>query len=142
MMLGAVLLSVSHLIFALAPPSMALYIFAILLLGVAFSLVPASLWPSVPKVVEERYLGSAYAVVFLIQNWGLGVIPGLIGVILTAVNPGVADALAAGDTAARYDYTVPMLVFASLGVLALFFGYLLKVEDKKKGYGLETPNVK
>jgi MFS family permease len=142
MMLGAVLLSVSHLIFALAPPSMVLYIFAILLLGVAFSLVPASLWPSVPKVVEERYLGSAYAVVFLIQNWGLGVIPGLIGVILTAVNPGVADALAAGDTAARYDYTVPMLVFASLGVMALFFGYLLKVEDKKKGYGLETPNVK
>jgi MFS family permease len=142
MMLGAVLLSVSHLIFALGPPSMVLYIFAILLLGVAFSLVPASLWPSVPKVVAERYLGSAYAVVFLIQNWGLGVIPGLIGVILTAVNPGVADALAAGDTAARYDYTVPMLVFASLGVMALFFGYLLKVEDKKKGYGLETPNVK
>lgn len=142
MMLGAALLFVSHLIFAIAPPSMPLYIFAILLLGVAFSLVPASLWPSVPKVVEERYLGSAYAVVFLIQNWGLGVIPALIGIILTAVNPGVADAVAAGDLTARYNYTVPMLVFAGLGVLALGFGYLLKVEDKKKGYGLEAPNVK
>ena len=142
MMLGAALLFVSHLIFAIAPPSMPLYIFAILLLGVAFSLVPASLWPSVPKVVEERYLGSAYAVVFLIQNWGLGVIPALIGIILTAVNPGVADAVAAGDLTARYNYTVPMLVFAGLGVLALGFGYLLKVEDKKKGYGLESPNVK
>jgi hypothetical protein len=142
MMLGAALLFVSHLIFAIAPPSMPLYVFAILLLGVAFSLVPASLWPSVPKVVEERYLGSAYAVVFLIQNWGLGLIPALIGVILTAVNPGVADAVAAGDLTARYNYTVPMLVFAGLGVLALVFGYLLKVEDKKKGYGLEAPNVK
>lgn len=142
MMLGATLLFVSHLIFAIAPPSMPLYIFAILVLGVAFSLVPASLWPSVPKVVEERYLGSAYAVVFLIQNWGLGLIPAMIGIILTAVNPGVADALAAGDTAARYDYTIPMLVFASLGVFALFFGYLLRGEDKKKGYGLEAPNIK
>ena len=141
MMLGALLLSLSHLIFAIAPPSMPLYIFAILLLGVAFSLVPASLWPSVPKVVEERYLGSAYAVVFLIQNWGLGLIPAMIGIILTAVNPGVADAVAAGDLTARYNYTVPMLVFASLGVFALVFGYLLKVEDKKKGYGLEAPNM-
>lgn len=141
MMLGAGLLFASHLIFAIAPPSMVLYVIAILILGVAFSLVPASLWPSVPKVVEERYLGSAYAVVFLIQNWGLGLIPAMIGIILTAVNPGVAEALAAGDTAARYDYTIPMLVFASLGVLALVFGLLLKKEDKKKGYGLEAPNV-
>lgn len=141
MMLGAGLLFASHLIFAIAPPSMVLYVIAILILGVAFSLVPASLWPSVPKVVEERYLGSAYAVVFLIQNWGLGLIPALIGIILTAVNPGVAEALAAGDTSARYDYTIPMLVFASLGVLAMVFGLLLKKEDKKKAYGLEAPNV-
>jgi len=141
MMLGAALLVISHLIFAIGPPFMPLYIFAILLLGVAFSLVPASLWPSVPKVVEDRYLGSAYAVVFLIQNWGLGLIPALIGVILAGANPGVAEALAAGDLTARYDYTIPMLVFSLLGVLALVFGYLLKVEDKKKGYGLEAPNL-
>ncbi len=140
MMLGATLLFISHLIFAIAPPSMPLYIFAIMVLGVAFSLVPASLWPSVPKVVEERYLGSAYAVVFLIQNWGLGLIPAFIGIVLNAVNPGVADALAQGDLTARYDYTIPMLVFASLGVLAFIFGYLLRREDKIKGYGLEAPN--
>ncbi len=142
MMLGAILLSVSHLIFAVGPANMALYIFAILLLGVAFSLVPASLWPSIPKVVEDRYLGSAYALVFLIQNWGLGVIPGLIGVVIEAVNPGVADKIAAGDTTAVYVYTIPMLMFASLGVLAMIFGYLLKKEDKKKGYGLELPNIR
>jgi MFS family permease len=142
MMLGAILLSVSHLIFAVGPANMALYIFAILLLGVAFSLVPASLWPSIPKVVEDRYLGSAYALVFLIQNWGLGVIPGLIGVVIEAVNPGVADKIAAGDTTAVYVYTIPMLMFASLGILAMIFGYLLKKEDKKKGYGLELPNIR
>ncbi|MBX3042277.1 MAG: MFS transporter [Candidatus Kapabacteria bacterium] len=141
MMLGALLLITSHLIFAIAPPSLTLYIIAIMILGVAFSLVPASLWPSVPKVVEERYLGSAYAVVFLIQNWGLGLIPAFIGIVLNAVNPGVADSLASGDISARYDYTIPMLVFASLGVFALLFGYLLKIEDKKKGYGLELPNI-
>lgn len=142
MMLGAILLSVSHLIFAVGPANMVLYIFAILLLGVAFSLVPASLWPSIPKVVEDRYLGSAYALVFLIQNWGLGVIPGLIGVVIEAVNPGVAERIANGDTTAVYVYTIPMLMFASLGILAMIFGYLLKKEDKKKGYGLELPNIR
>lgn len=142
MILGALLLTLSHLIFALAPPSMWLYIFAILILGIAFSLVPASLWPSVPKVVEERYLGSAYAVVFLIQNWGLGLIPAAIGIILNAVNPGVAEKIAAGDELARYDYTIPMLVFASLGILSFLFGFLLRREDKKKNYGLEAPNLK
>lgn len=141
MMLGALLLSGSHLIFAVAPPSMALYIVAILILGVAFSLVPASLWPSVPKVVEDRYLGSAYAVIFLIQNWGLGLIPAIIGIVLNAVNPGIAERIAAGDTTAVYNYTVPMLVFASLGLFAMLFGYLLRQEDKRKNYGLERPNI-
>lgn len=141
MMLGALLLSGSHLIFAIAPPSMVLYIIAILILGVAFSLVPASLWPSVPKVVEDRYLGSAYAVIFLIQNWGLGLIPALIGVVLNAVNPGVAERIAARDATAVYNYTIPMLVFASLGIFAMLFGYLLRVEDKRKNYGLEQPNI-
>ncbi|GAB1371453.1 MFS transporter [Candidatus Kapaibacterium sp.] len=141
MMLGATLLFISHLIFAIAPPSLTLYIIAIMVLGVAFSLVPASLWPSVPKVVEERYLGSAYAVVFLIQNWGLGLIPAFIGIVLNSVNPGVAEALANGDVTAKYDYTIPMLIFASLGIFALIFGFLLKMEDKKKNYGLEMPNI-
>lgn len=141
MMLGALLLSGSHLIFALAPPSMALYIVAILILGIAFSLVPASLWPSVPKVVEDRYLGSAYAVIFLIQNWGLGLIPAIIGIVLNAVNPGIAERIASGDTTAVYNYTVPMLVFASLGLFAMLFGYLLRQEDKRKNYGLERPNI-
>ena len=108
---------------------------AILLLGVSFSLVPAALWPSVPKLVENRYLGSAYSVVFWIQNIGLMAFPMLIGWALAATNVGV-------DNPLQYNYTVPMLIFASLGVFAFFLGLWLKVEDKKKGYGLELPNVK
>jgi Na+/melibiose symporter-like transporter len=140
MIYGAALLTIAHLTFALAPLNMALAIIAIMVLGVAFSLVPASMWPSVPKIVEDRYLGSAYALVFWIQNIGLWIIPWLIGVILKAVNPGVYERIQAGDTSAAYNYTYPMLVFAGLGLAAILLGYLLKREDKRKGYGLELPN--
>ncbi len=142
LMLGALLMIGCHLIFALLLPytkgTAAAPIIAyasIILLGISFSLVPASLWPSVPKLVEERLLGSAYAAIFWIQNIGLYAFPIIIGVALRSSNPGVTDPL-------EYNYTVPMLIFASLGVLALFLGLLLKAEDKKKGYGLELPNIK
>jgi hypothetical protein len=111
-----------------------------MVIGVAFSLVPAAMWPCVPKIVEERYLGSAYALVFWIQNIGLWLIPMLIGFILKAVNPGVAERIQAGDLTAHYNYTVPMLVFSALGLSAVFLGYVLKVVDKKKHYNLELPN--
>lgn len=106
---------------------------AIILLGISFSLVPASLWPSVPKLVDNKLLGSAYAVIFWIQNIGLYAFPMIIGVALAATNQGVNSPL-------NYNYTVPMLIFASLGVLALIFGLVLKGLDAKKHYGLELPN--
>lgn len=140
MIYGAALLTIAHLTFALAPLNMALAIIAIMVLGVAFSLVPASMWPSVPKIVEDRYLGSAYALVFWIQNIGLWFIPWLIGIVLKAVNPGVAEKIQAGDLTATYNYTVPMLIFSGLGMAAIFLGYLLKREDKRRNYGLELPN--
>lgn len=108
---------------------------AIILLGISFSLVPASLWPSVPKLVDNKLLGSAYAVIFWIQNIGLYAFPMIIGSVLAASNVGVYNPL-------NYNYTVPMILFASLGVLALFFGLWLKALDKKKHYGLELPNIK
>lgn len=108
--------------------------FAIILLGISFSLVPASLWPSVPKLVDEKLLGSAYAVIFWIQNIGLYSFPMIIGTALAASNPGVNSPL-------QYNYTVPMLIFASLGFLALIFGLWLKAIDKKHNYGLEKPNI-
>lgn len=142
MIFGAALMTLAHLTFALVPLTTGIAVLSIIVLGIAFSLVPASMWPSVPKIVEERYLGSAYALVFWIQNIGLMFFPWLIGVVLEAANPGITERLTAGDASAVYDYTVPMLVFSGLGVAAIFLGFMLKREDKLKNYGLEKPNKK
>ena len=126
LIIGAILMITCHLVFALVPLTKPIAYAAIILLGVSFSLVPAALWPSVPKLVEERYLGSAYSVIFWIQDIGLMAFPIIIGWSLDKTG----------------GYTVPMLIFSSLGVAALLLGLWLKVEDKKKGYGLELPNIK
>lgn len=140
LIIGAVLMFVCHLIFAIYPlepgnaMSTVVAYAAIIVLGVSFSLVPAALWPSVPKLVEDRYLGSAYSVIFWIQNIGLLAFPIIIGKVLVWANPNAGPG--------SYDYTAPMLVFAALGVLAFLLGIMLKKEDKQKGYGLEEPNIK
>ena len=138
LILGAVLMIVCHLIFAFIVPttqSVIITLAAIIVLGISFSLVPAALWPSVPKLIDGKLLGSAYALIFWIQNIGLYAFPMIIGSVLKASNPGVTDPL-------QYNYTVPMVVFASLGVAALFLGLYLKAIDRKGGYGLEEPNIK
>lgn len=140
MILGSVLLTVAHLTFALVPINMVLAVCSVIVLGIAFSLIPASMWPSVPKIVEERYLGSAYALVFWIQNIGLMFFPWLVGVVLEAVNPGVSERIAQGDTTAVYNYTLAMLLFAGLGACAVALAFVLKRIDRIKGYGLELPN--
>ncbi len=144
LMLGSLLVIVCHLIFALTPATIFNYpiaFCAIIILGVSFSLVPAALWPSVPKLVENKVLGSAYSIIFWIQNVGLMLTPILIGWSLKASNPGIADQIAAGDPV-KYVYTVPMLIFACFGIAAFLLSILLKAMDKKKGYGLELPNIK
>ena len=138
LILGAVLMIVCHLIFAFVVPttqSVIITLAAIIVLGISFSLVPAALWPSVPKLIDGKLLGSAYALIFWIQNIGLYAFPMIIGSVLKASNPGVTDPL-------KYNYTVPMVVFASLGVAALVLGLYLKAIDRKGGYGLEEPNIK
>lgn len=151
MVLGAVLLTASHLIFATVPPDAftpAIAVITIVILGTAFSLVPASMWPSLPKIVEDRYLGSAYGCIFFIQNIGLMLVPALIGYALTASNPEVAASLSKGITTAAdgtpliYNYTVPEFIFAGFGVLAFILAFVLKAVDKKNGYGLDLPNKK
>lgn len=145
MMYGAILLTISHLIFALVPTdvfNVPIAIGTIVILGTAFSLVPASMWPSLPKIVEERYLGSAYGSIFWIQNIGLMLVPFLIGWSITAANPGVSELIAAKVEGAKYNYMVPELIFAGFGVLAIFLSIGLKMVDKKKGYGLDIPNIK
>ena len=137
LILGALLMVICHLVFAFVVPatqSVIITYAAIILLGISFSLVPAALWPSVPKLIDDKLIGSAYALIFWIQNIGLYAFPMIIGSVLRSSNPGVTDPL-------KYNYTVPMLVFASLGVIALILGFLLKALDKKKGYGLEQPNI-
>ena len=129
MLLGAVIMIACHSVFAFvlpAYPSKTLALVTILVLGVSFSLVPASMWPSVPKIIDEKVLGSAYCLIFWVQNVGLCLVPLLIGKLRVATN----------------GYLVPMIVFASFGVLAFILSLMLKVEDKKKGYGLELPNKK
>ena len=152
MLLGSVMIVVVHLLFAV--PALTNWILAlvlILLLGIAFSLVPSAMWPSVPKIIPENKLGTAYALIFWIQNWGLMGVPYLIGKVLdkycvidnsqtvTEEITGMMGAQAASRVA--YDYTVPMLIFAGLGILAILFAYLLRREDARKGYGLELPNI-
>ncbi len=143
LVLGSLLLIACHLTFAFVLPAfkgsevggiIVAYI-TILVLGASFSLVPASLWPSVPKLVDEKIIGSAYALIFWIQNIGLWLFPLLIGKVLDATNKGVTNQ-------DQLDYTAPLVMLAGLGVAALILGLVLKVVDKKKGLGLEEPNIK
>lgn len=141
MILGAFLLIIVHVIFYLPfITSVVAAFFNVLLLGIAFSLVPSAMWPSVPKIIPEKQLGSAYAIIFWIQNFGLWGIPLLIGIVLDKTNPGVAAAKAAGQSV-TYDYQKTWIIFVALTIVALLVAFWLKAEDKRKGYGLEKPNM-
>lgn len=140
MILGSLLLVAVHFIFTvplLSHWSVALA--ATIVLGFGFSLVPSAMWPSVPKFIPHRQLGTAYGLIFWTQNlvalWG---VPYLIGYVLDRyciVGTRVVD----GVSSPAYNYTLPMVIFTCLGVLAVVFGLLLKLEDKAKGFGLELP---
>ncbi|MBR4135499.1 MAG: MFS transporter [Bacteroidales bacterium] len=176
LMIGSLLLIICHLTFAFILPQfkgsaiggvMVAYI-TILVLGASFSLVPAALWPSVPKLVDEKIIGSAYALIFWIQNIGLWLFPLLIGKVLDKTNPEIvasiaqvkedtSAAVASGlmtpeqaaeqvqtiseQAAVQYDYTWPLVMLACLGVAALILGIVLKAVDKKQNLGLEQPNI-
>ena len=177
LVLGSLLLIGCHLTFAFILPAFKEYAVGgvivayatILVLGASFSLVPASLWPSVPKLVEPKIIGSAYALIFWIQNIGLWLFPLLIGKVLDLTNPELVAKITAFDAntkaqvaagalgideaqekiadfseqvAVQYDYTWPLIMLASLGIAAFALGLLLKVVDRKKGLGLEEPNIK
>ena len=143
LVLGSLLLIACHLTFAFVLPAfkgngaggVVIAYLTILILGASFSLVPASLWPSVPKLVDAKVIGSAYALIFWIQNIGLWLFPLLIGKVLTATNP-------EGTPADQLNYTAPLIMLACLGIAALLLGFILKIVDKKKHLGLEEPNIK
>ena len=128
LMIGSVIMTACHLCFAFLLPIFPykwLALLIIVILGVSFSLVPAALWPSVPKIIDEKILGSAYCLIFWVQNIGLCFVPKIIGALKMSTG----------------GYLVPMIVFSSFGVLALLLSLVLKAEDIKKGYGLEKPNI-
>jgi MFS family permease len=141
MIIGAALLIFVHAMFSI--PFLNHWLLAIILiiiLGIGFSLVPSAMWPSVPKIIPEKQLGSAYALIFWVQNWGLMGVPALIGWVLdTYCITGQTES--GGLVVNTYDYTLPMLIFMSLGILGVVFALLLRKEDKVKGYGLELPNI-
>lgn len=136
MIFGSILIVFVHLSFAL---TMISPIFLMIVLGIAFSLVPAAMWPSVAKIVDEKRIGSAYGTMFAIQNLGLWAFPLLIGVVLDRTNPGVTPETVSSGIA-NYDYTYAILMLAGLGILGLIFALLLKRDDKTSGYGLELPS--
>ena len=155
LVVGSILLIFCHLTFAFVLPQfkdnaiggVIIAYLTILVLGASFSLVPASLWPSVPKLVDAKIIGSAYALIFWIQNIGLWLFPLLIGKVLDRTNPQLVADLQNGvitpeEAAVSYDYTAPLVMLACLGVAALILGFVLKVVDRKKGLGLEEPNIK
>ncbi len=127
MIIGASTLLFVHLVFALTPfqPH-----FFLILLGVAFSLVPAAMWPSMVKLVKDKEIGTAYGLMYSVQNLGLWGVPILAGIILDRANPGTPEIL---------NYTPTMLMFAALSLVGLIFAIILKRADSKGSYGVELP---
>lgn len=162
MMLGAGLLIFSHISLSILS-NLALCYIAIFTLGIAFSLVPAAMWPSVARIVPERRLGTAYAGMFTIQNYGLFLFFKGIGSVVEWVNPEIVkkiqdirtsleaqglnatqiaekvEAMRIAKTYPVYDYTIPILLFVVCGVAAVFLALALKKTSKKQGYDLEEP---
>ena len=133
MLIGSILLTIGHVLFAL--PIFNEWWFAVIvmiMLGFAFSLVPSAMWPSVPKIIPMKQLGSAYAIIFYIQNIGLSMVPMLIGSVIESNT--TADG--------AVNYTNPMSIFAAFGAIAVLISLMLKKTDKKYNYGLEKANQK
>jgi len=139
MILGSLLLIFAHLSLALSSSVFMAYT-GLVCLGIAFSLVPAAMWPSVAKIVPEYRLGTAYSTMFTFQNWGLGLFFWGIGALLDVVNKSNLEAIRAGE--AVYDYTIPIFVLVGCGVISIFLAFQLRKSDKEQGYGLEIPSVK
>jgi len=142
MIIGASIITLVHLLFAVPLLNhWSIAIVLMMLLGIGFSLVPSAMWPSVPKIIPDRQLGTAFSLIFWVQNWGLMGVPALIGWVLDKYCI-TGTKMVDGQAVNTYNYTIPMLIFMSFGLLAIGLGFLLKLEDKKKGYGLQLPNIK
>ena len=142
MIIGSLMILIIHALFSI-PALNAVWVALTLciMLGIAFSLVPSAMWPSVPKIIPNKQLGTAYSLIFWIQNWGLMGVPYLIGRTLDKYCI-TGQKIVDGKSQNVYDYTLPMIIFTAFGMAALIVALLLKREDKRKKYGLELPNLK
>lgn len=132
MLIGCVIVTLCHVCLALPLLEHTWMVMVIMVLyGVSFSLVPSAMWPSVPKIVPLKQLGTAYSIIYYVQNIGLMLVPMLVGNIIDANT----------DTAGHVDYTLPMVVFALLGIAAIILSLLLMVSDKHHHYGLWERNI-
>ena len=132
MIIGSLLLTFVHTMFAMPHGTVVMAVAMMVVLGVAFGLVPSAMWPSVPKIIPMQVLGTAYALIFYIQNIGLSLIPIWIG----KVNQANTD-----PATGIIDYTQTMSIFAAFGVVSIVISILLWIEDRRKGYGLEKSNI-
>ncbi len=164
MILGSLLLIFAHIALSVLNNVVLGYL-GLLSLGIAFSLVPAAMWPSVSKIVAENRLGTAYATMFTIQNWGLNAFFKGIGWVLDKANPDIVAQIESARESLEaqglskleiskilqemqivsgeippFNYTIPILMLVGLGIIALFLAFMLKKADVKQGYGLELPS--
>ncbi len=130
MIVGTVMLTLVLVVFALPLNSSTLAICLMLILGIAFSLLPSVLWPAVPKIVPMKQLGTAYSIIYYIQNIGLMIIPIVIG--------GVLQRNTVGD---NVNYTQAMWIFAGIGLAAIVVSIMLLWIDRRKHYGLQEANI-
>ena len=127
MIFGAVLITLVHLAFS-APFITSSWIAFILmvLLGVGFAMLPSAMWPSIAKIMPAKLIGTTMALTFFIQNIGFIFVPKAIGAIKEASNN---------------NYSIVMLFFAGLGIVALLIAIGVRILDNKKHYGLQKPNI-
>ena len=130
MVIGSVLLTITLFVFAMPLNSSWLAVTLMCVLGIAFSLLPAALWPAVPKIVPMKQLGTSYSIIYYIQNIGLMLIPVLIGMVLERNTIGN-----------QVDYTQSLIIFGVIGVGAIITSTLLLWMDRRRHYGLESPNI-
>ena len=130
MVIGSVLLTITLFVFAMPLNSSWIAVTLMCVLGIAFSLLPAALWPAVPKIVPMKQLGTSYSIIYYIQNIGLMLIPVLIGKVLERNTMGE-----------QVDYTHSLIIFGIIGVGAIIASTLLLWMDRKRHYGLESPNI-
>ncbi|MBR5104792.1 MAG: MFS transporter [Bacteroidales bacterium] len=139
MVVGAALVLTSHLIITFAPQGVAIYAYiAIALLGIGYSLVPSAMWPSVPKIIPEKNLGTAYSLIYWVQNMGMWAVPIYVGKIFTNTITEAGNNAQEISAAIKAEYVFILLGIIAIGVAIM----LLRSSRKNPELGLDSPASK